>query len=201
MSFSHSRCCLLSPFVIKIKQPISKRTPISLRHLCWHKIYAKIRSLWKLTLSTEATCMSIQLLIRLLTKKIQWRIYIKYEMLINSIVLCGKYLSNYWLAPQIIWIPCHWRIGAGVGGGARDPSLPLGPILFIFAQYWANILPKNRLAQPPLGLAHPHFGNPGFATAWVAYPPTESITESNMNRSTSSKQCHFRVHVCRIWTV
>ena len=34
--------------------------------------------------------MSIPVLIRVLTKKIQWRIYIKYEMLINSIVLVGN---------------------------------------------------------------------------------------------------------------
>ena len=49
-------------------------------------------------------------------------------------------------------------------GGARDVPPPPVPIFFIFMQFLEKIGQNNRLAPPPLQLAHHSLGNPGSAT-------------------------------------
>ena len=57
---------------------------------------------------------------------------------------------------------CH-RVPLADPRSAGDVCHTLSPISFISMQFLAKILPNNRLAHPPLGLAHPSHGNAGSA--------------------------------------
>ena len=46
-----------------------------------------------------------------------------------------------------------------------EPPPSLGLNLFNFMQFLGKVGKNNRLAPPPLQLAHPPLGNPGSATA------------------------------------
>ena len=74
---------------------------------------------------------------------------------------------------HLVFTCFYWLIVAladlrGGGHQGRAPS-PLSPNFFNFMQFWGKIGKNNRLAPPPLQLAHLLLGNPGSATVWCWY--------------------------------
>ena len=76
----------------------------------------------------------------------------------------GKNIKGYTLRQ---WSLEAHHIGGSKGGGGRQGRAPppLRPNFFNFMQFLGKIGKNNRLAPPPLQLAHPPLGNPGSATA------------------------------------